>query len=161
MIPQLGGKSSLPASKGKVEISRKCPKCGSIITSNILDQCPICNTLLEPIPESLKPAQGGKAGFLFAFVVRQRVTREDGDECLFDFVPVFVSADCEVDVTAVASAVSGTAVESQQPTPPPPDPTEPFQAARLSLEEKHKIWDWNDDVEFLGLSWVVFLKQPL
>jgi ERCC4-related helicase/HKD family nuclease len=116
---------------------------------------------LTAIRQINDPHLAGKAGFLFAFVVRQRVTREDGDECLFDFVPVFVSADCEVDVTAVASAVSGTAVESQQPTPPPPDPTEPFQAARLSLEEKHKIWDWNDDVEFLGLSWVVFLKQPL
>ncbi len=45
-------------------ISRKCPNCGSIITSNVLEQCPICSTILEPIPESqkVKPA---RTGFVF------------------------------------------------------------------------------------------------
>ena len=37
--------------KAQMPISRKCPGCGSIITSNILEQCPICNTPLEKIPE--------------------------------------------------------------------------------------------------------------
>ncbi len=46
------------------EISRKCSGCGSIITSTILEQCPICNTLLEPVPESLKPIKS-KPGFIF------------------------------------------------------------------------------------------------
>lgn len=48
----------------KKGVSRKCPGCGSIITSTILDQCPICNTLLEPIPESqkIKPI---RTGFVF------------------------------------------------------------------------------------------------
>ncbi|MFX1339878.1 MAG: type II CAAX prenyl endopeptidase Rce1 family protein [Promethearchaeota archaeon] len=45
-------------------ISRKCPSCGSIITSTVLEQCPICNTLLEPIPESLK-IRTAKTGFVF------------------------------------------------------------------------------------------------
>ena len=31
--------------------SRKCSNCGSIITSNILEQCPICDSRLEKIPE--------------------------------------------------------------------------------------------------------------
>ena len=45
-------------------ISRKCPSCGSIITSTVLDQCPICNTLLEPIPESQK-IRPARTGFVF------------------------------------------------------------------------------------------------
>lgn len=53
---------SLPLEKKG--ISRKCSGCGSVITSIVLDQCPICNTLLEPIPESqrIRPA---KTGFVF------------------------------------------------------------------------------------------------
>ncbi|MFX1453317.1 MAG: type II CAAX prenyl endopeptidase Rce1 family protein [Promethearchaeota archaeon] len=45
-------------------ISRKCPNCGSIITSTVLEQCPICSTLLEPIPESQK-IRPAKTGFVF------------------------------------------------------------------------------------------------
>lgn len=33
---------------------RRCPGCGSLISSNILEQCPICNTRLESVPESVK-----------------------------------------------------------------------------------------------------------
>ena len=53
---------SLPAKS--TGISRKCSNCGSIITSNILEQCPICSAILEPIPESqkIKPA---RTGFVF------------------------------------------------------------------------------------------------
>ena len=46
------------------EISRRCSGCGSIITSNILEQCPICNNLLEPVPEYQKPSKA-KPGFIF------------------------------------------------------------------------------------------------
>ncbi|MHA1148767.1 MAG: CPBP family intramembrane glutamic endopeptidase [Promethearchaeota archaeon] len=48
----------------KVEISRKCSGCGSIITSAVLEQCPICNTLLEKIPEDELVSQK-KTGFIF------------------------------------------------------------------------------------------------
>ena len=43
-----------PNSIQKAEISRKCPGCGSLVTSTILDQCPICDTVLEKIPEEIK-----------------------------------------------------------------------------------------------------------
>lgn len=33
----------------KHKISRKCPGCGSIISSAILEQCPICNAKLEKV----------------------------------------------------------------------------------------------------------------
>lgn len=37
------------ANKGKI-LERKCSKCGSIISSKILKQCPICDTVLEDLP---------------------------------------------------------------------------------------------------------------
>ncbi|MHA2007012.1 MAG: CPBP family glutamic-type intramembrane protease [Promethearchaeota archaeon] len=49
----------------KIDISRKCPECGSIISSTILNQCPICNTPLEKIPESKKEAIQKKPGLIF------------------------------------------------------------------------------------------------
>lgn len=53
------------APKIRQDYSRKCPECGAIINSKILDQCPICNTLLEPLPESVKSAPEKEPGFMF------------------------------------------------------------------------------------------------
>lgn len=47
------------------EISRKCPGCGSVITSTILDQCPICNTTLEKISEDKRVAIQKKSALIF------------------------------------------------------------------------------------------------
>ncbi len=52
-----------PQEKG--QFSRKCSGCGSIILSDVLEQCPICNALLEKVPERLKAAQTQK-GFVFS-----------------------------------------------------------------------------------------------
>jgi membrane protease YdiL (CAAX protease family) len=54
-----------PASLQKAEISRKCPGCGSLVTSTILDQCPICDTALEKISESNKELIQKKPGLIF------------------------------------------------------------------------------------------------
>ncbi len=47
------------------DISRTCPGCGSIITSRILEQCPICNALLPKLPEELKKPPEPRPGFIF------------------------------------------------------------------------------------------------
>ena len=53
----------------KEPISRKCSNCGSIITSNILEQCPICDSRLEKIPEQEITTQGkrhqNRQGYVF------------------------------------------------------------------------------------------------
>jgi len=98
----------------------------------------------------------GRSGYLFVFVVRQRITREDGDECLFRFAPVFVDAEGTVDENAVSAAVTQPAIESPEEVAQPPHPSEPFDIAGKWLEETGHIWDWDDDVEFIGLSWVCF-----
>ena len=43
-----------PSKLKKSKISRTCPGCGSIITSSVLEQCPICNTILEKLPKDIK-----------------------------------------------------------------------------------------------------------
>jgi hypothetical protein len=103
------------------------------------------------------PRLAGRSGFLFAFVVRQRVTREDGDECLFQFAPVFVTASGEIDEAALLVAVTKNAIgTTAQPTFPPSDVQAAFDSAQKHLEQKLGLWDWSDDVEFLGMSWVEF-----
>jgi len=54
-----------PTTIQKLEVSRTCPGCGSLITSTILDQCPICNTELEKIAEFKKAAIQKKPGLIF------------------------------------------------------------------------------------------------
>ena len=103
-----------------------------------------------------EPKFAGRSGFLFAFVLRQRITREDGDECLFRFEPVFVTADGRIDEEAVGAAVTGEAIGIEQATEHVPEPELAFGIARRHLEDTAGIWDWADDVEFLGLSWVTF-----
>ena len=53
----------------KTTISRKCSGCGSIITSSVLEQCPICDTKLEKIPGQKGIIQDKisqkKTGFIF------------------------------------------------------------------------------------------------
>jgi len=51
----------------KKVIARKCSGCGSIITSEILEQCPICNTKLEKIPkqDTLSEPSVARTGFIF------------------------------------------------------------------------------------------------
>ncbi|MHA2086793.1 MAG: hypothetical protein ACW972_00865, partial [Promethearchaeota archaeon] len=54
-----------PTSIQQSEISRKCPGCGSLVTSTILDQCPICDTVLEKISETNKALIQKKPGLIF------------------------------------------------------------------------------------------------
>jgi len=98
----------------------------------------------------------GLSGILFAFVIRHRITRDDGDECLFRFEPVFVTSSGEIDEEAATQAVGAEADEL--PTKPQGlQVTTAFGTAKRHLETKAQLWDWDDDVEFLGLSYVEFV----
>jgi ERCC4-related helicase/HKD family nuclease len=111
---------------------------------------------LTAIRQISEPTLASRSGFLFAFILRKRVTREDGDECLFEFLPVFVSADGQIDEIALYAAVTKNAVEIPTKKTSPPDPSAAFEIAKRHIEDKLKLWDWTEEVEFLGLSWVVF-----
>jgi superfamily II DNA/RNA helicase len=98
----------------------------------------------------------GVKGYLFAFVIRRRITREDGDECLFDFQPVFVTCDGTVHTIAAQAAASQDADESDS-SAQPPESDRFFAAAKAHLEQTTKLWDWDEDVEFIGMSFVEFV----
>lgn len=102
------------------------------------------------------PKLAGRSGFLFIFIVRQRIAREHGDECLFQFEPVFVRPDGQVDEEALGPAINEESIE--RPTANGIADLElAFQAAQQHVEQKTGLWDWSDDVEFLALSWVQFV----
>jgi hypothetical protein len=52
--------------------------------------------------------------------------------------------------------VTGIAVEIPDTKCTPPDPSIALAAAKAHVETEVGLWDWIDDVEFLGLSWVEF-----
>ena len=111
---------------------------------------------LTTIRHIQSPKLAGRSGFLFIFVARQRITRDAGDECLFQFHPVFVNKEGRVDDESLETAVTATAIEADTSKCTPPDPMIAFEVARDRLENKMTLWDWIDDVEFLGMSWVEF-----
>jgi hypothetical protein len=103
----------------------------------------------------IDPVCGGRSGWLFVFIVRQRVATVHNDECLFGFQPVFVRSDGVIDDEAARSAVSRQASEPS-PGKKQTGPDEAFQQARTHLVKKLGLWDWDEDVEFLAMSWVEF-----
>ena len=50
----------------KGEFTRKCSGCGSLISSMRLEQCPLCNTVLETIPDNIKPKTQKQSGYIFS-----------------------------------------------------------------------------------------------
>ena len=88
-------------------------------------------------------------------MVRQRITHEHGDECLFRSTPVFVTAEGRIDDEAGSEAVA-TSGEDARDQSGLPDPTTAFNAAKQHLETVADLWNWEDDVEFLAMSWTQF-----
>ena len=58
-----GKKSDSSQIKAKIP-ERKCPKCNSIISSKILKQCPICDTVLEELPAEISLKKEGQDSLL-------------------------------------------------------------------------------------------------
>lgn len=102
------------------------------------------------------PPLAGRSGWLFAFVLRQRISREIDDECLFRFEPVFVESTGQVDQAAALAAVNAEAA-NEAAASTPGDIDRAFEIAKELLEGLDSVWDWQDDVEFLGASWVEFV----
>lgn len=97
----------------------------------------------------------GRSGWLFAFIVRQRISREGDDECLFRFEPILVEPSGSVDPSAALAAISAEATAGT--TSIPADVDRAFQVAKEHLESQSSVRDWDDDVEFPAASWVEFV----
>jgi len=62
----------------------------------------------------------------------------------------------KIDNEAAVAAVGGSAKEEKATPSAAVEPAPFFEAARQHLEQMLSLWSWEDDVEFLGLSWVEF-----
>jgi superfamily II DNA or RNA helicase len=106
------------------------------------------------------------AGFQFNFTVRRRVAREDGDEHLFDWHTVVVLADGTVDEHLAALAASAYSLTAYEPAPSvtgalakltSPVLETAFASAKAHLEQRTQLWDWDEEVDLIGVAKVVFL----
>ncbi len=67
-----------------------------------------------------------------------------------------LDATGKVDEALLSPAVTESALQDAKASTPSPNPAKAFETARKWLEEKVGVWDWDDDVEFIGTSWVEF-----
>jgi SNF2 family DNA or RNA helicase len=105
------------------------------------------------------------AGYQFNFTVRKRVAREDGDEHLFDFCTVVVRCDGTVDeglaeLAATSYSLEGTADQRAAEVLKKLGSIgvdAAFESARTHLEKRTKLWDWDEEVDLIGVAKVAFL----
>lgn len=105
------------------------------------------------------------AGFQFNFTVRRRVSREDGDEHLFDFHTVLVRSDGTIDGKLADLAARSYSLDegSDQPISAALKKLESFgvdtafESARTYLEKRTKLWDWDEEVDLIGAAKVIFV----
>ena len=106
-----------------------------------------------------------RVGHQFNFIVRSRVQREDGDEYLFDLHTVVVLPDGSIDLalsSLAASCYSGNESVSPQAERAldlldKMDVEEAYQRAKNHVEQNAQLWDWDEDVELIGVARVVAL----
>ncbi len=107
------------------------------------------------------------AGYQFNFTVRRRVAREDGDEHLFDFHTVVVGGDGAIDeeLARIAAGSYSEERESDQATSTELERLDvigvdgAFEVAKAHLEGRTKLWDWDEEVDVIGVAKVVFLPR--
>ena len=123
------------------------------------------HTTVRMIPANGLDSAAPQAGYQFNFTVRSRVQREDGDEYLFDMLTVVVMPDGSIDAELSSLAASRYS-DNESLTPQiqraldsldKMDVEEAFQYARGHVERTTQLWDWEEDVELIGVARVVAL----
>jgi hypothetical protein len=93
------------------------------------------------------------------------VQRQDGDEYLFDMQTVVVLPDGSID-TDLSSLAASSYSENDSLTPQVEgaldsldkmEVEEAFQYAKAHIERTAQLWDWDEDVELIGVARVVTL----
>ena len=117
------------------------------------------------IPANGLDSAAPKAGYQFNFIVRSRVQREDGDEYLFDMHTVVVLPDGSIDAELSSLAASSYSeneslspqIERALDSLDEMDVEEAYQYAKAHVEQNAQLWDWDEDVELIGVARVVTL----
>jgi len=116
------------------------------------------------------PSDDVAAGFQFNFTVRRRVAREDGDEHLFDWHTVVVRSDGDIDQNLAVIAAKEYALTGYEPTAAisatldkldSAELEKAFVSARAYLEQRTQLWDWEEEVDLIGVAKVVFLPDDV
>jgi superfamily II DNA or RNA helicase len=107
-----------------------------------------------------------RLGIQFNFTVRSRVHRQDEDECLFDFHTVVVDTKGAIDSELATRAAQLYSRTAQDPAAArlleqleDVSVQQAYECARRHLETQVQIWDWDDDVDLIGVARVVLGRQ--
>lgn len=113
----------------------------------------------------VKGLRSPKAGYQFNFAVRSHVKREDGDEFLFELHTIVVLPDGTLDEELAQAAASSFSLEQGVPASASSvldklkslALVDAYALAKAELEERINVWDWDEDVEVVGVGRVVAL----
>ena len=106
------------------------------------------------------------SGLQFNFTVRKRVQRGDGTEYLFDLYTVVVRSDGKIDHRLAELAVSTYSIDSYEQSEPAgfqPNATtieSAYHLAKSEIERRVKLWDWDEDVDLVGLAKLIAIPNP-
>ncbi len=123
------------------------------------------HTTVRVIPANGFDSATPRAGYQLNFTVRSRVQRDDGDEYLFDMHTLVVLADGALDEKLAELAArefsledgsNNAALEALRQLETL-DVDNAYQLAKAALEKRVQFWDWDEDVELIGVARVVSL----
>jgi len=123
------------------------------------------HTALRVIEAKGAGLSGARAGYQFNFTVRSRVALKDGVEYLFDLYTVVVLPDSTVDEKLAEIAASSFSQEdhfspeisSALSRLESIDLDTAYQLAKVALEKLADLWDWDEDVDLIGVAKSLFL----
>ncbi|MGH9866414.1 MAG: helicase-related protein, partial [Candidatus Acidiferrales bacterium] len=124
-------------------------------------------TAVRVVKTARMPNGESLAGYQFNFTVRTRVAREDGDEYLFDLHTIVVDAEGGVNTELSGVAAREYSCEDGE------DPNsarvlrelnrlsveQAFETAKACLQDKTCLWDWDEDVDLIGVAKAVFVPR--
>jgi superfamily II DNA or RNA helicase len=107
------------------------------------------------------------AGYQFNFAVRSRVQREDGDEYLFELHTIVVLPDGSLDKRLAELAAREFCLQEIPDDVPLEalrqldslDPDSAHEAAKAALEKRAHFWDWDEDVDLIGVAKLVIVPH--
>lgn len=108
-----------------------------------------------------------KAGYQFNFTVRSRVQRDDGDEYLFDLHTLVVLPDGTIDERMAEIAArefslqdgpNETVLETSRQLESL-DLDDAYELAKAALEKRAQFWDWDEDVDLIGMAKLIVVPH--
>jgi superfamily II DNA or RNA helicase len=107
------------------------------------------------------------AAFQLNFAVRRRVQREDGTEYLFDLKTVAVRCDGGIDEELANWAQNAYSIDGDIDSAARKalcalqglDIDRAYEFARAYIESRTELWDWEEDVDLLGVAKLVAIPR--